>query len=183
MELINNKRGFSTLSLIVVIFVAFFIMVFATITSYAFGTADDALTQIVGTIGNDSFQEVYQDTLQKGIISMETTVPRIVSTTVLLGMVMAMMLVGWNIKKLHQIWIIIDIIIIIIAEILASIITSNFTIFINSNDAFLVIGRDILPLGSKFILNLVVIIPTVGILIMLATYYISKDKEERPFTA
>lgn len=178
MEIEKNKRGLATISLILVIVVGFFLVVFLTILSYSMGAVDGSLSQLDGNIGNDSLQEVYGDTLQLGVISMETTFPQIISISVLLGMVISMVVVGYNIKNLNQIWILVDIFILIVAEALAVLIKSLFTSYMNSNEAFLGILRDTLPFAAKFILNLPILVPTIGVVIMIATYFVAKDKEE-----
>ena len=61
---------------------------------------------------------------------------------------------------------------------IAVIIKAAFIIFMNLSPEFLTIYRDVLPLGAKFILNFPVIIPVLGVVIMGATYFITKDREE-----
>ena len=115
-------------------------MVFLVAMSWSFGLVDESFSSLDVDLGNISFQEVYDDTLGQGISSMQTTVPQILSTGILLGMVLTMLLVGWNVKKLHQIWILLDILILIVCEILAFLITVNFLEYINSNPAFVAIA-------------------------------------------
>ncbi|KKN21508.1 hypothetical protein LCGC14_0924730 [marine sediment metagenome] len=174
----NDKRGLTTFGLILVVIVALILMIFIVMLSFAMGTADQVLSQLNGTIGNTSIAETYQDTLKGGIVAMETTVPQIVSTGVLLGMILAMLIVGFNVKKIHQIWMAVDIVIIIIAEALASLVTTNFIVYISSNEAFTAIARDTLPQAAKFILNLPILVPTIGVVVMLITYFTTKEKEE-----
>ena len=174
----NDKRGLATFGLILVIIAALILMIFIVMLSFGMGTADQVLSQLNGTIGNTSIAETYQDTLKGGIVAMETTVPQIVSTGVLLGMILAMLIVGFNVKKIHQIWMAVDIVIIIIAEALASLVTTNFIVYISSNEAFTEIARDTLPQATKFILNLPILVPTIGVVVMIVTYFTTKEKEE-----
>ncbi len=174
----NNKKGLATFGLILVIIVALILMIFIVMLSFAMGTADQVLSQLNGTIGNTSIAETYQNTLKGGIVAMETTVPQIISTGVLLGMILGMLIVGFNIKKIHQIWMAVDIVIIIIAEALASLVTTNFIVYISSNEAFTEIARYTLPQAAKFVLNLPILVPTIGVVVMLVTYFTTKAKEE-----
>jgi len=178
MELRKNKRGVTTFMLIAVVFLGFALMVMLIIGSFAAGKIDDSMSELTGQLGNTSIQEVYQANLQPGIIAMKTTVPQIISTGVLLGMVICMFIVGYGTKKLKQIWILLDIGIIIAAEALSVIVKSSFIEFINLSPEMLSIARDILPLGAKFILNLPTTVPIMGAVIILATHFITKDKEE-----
>lgn len=174
----QDKKGLTTLGLFLVVIVALVLMIFIVMLSFAMGTADTVLSQLNGSIGNTSIQETYQNTLQGGIVAMETTVPQIVSTGVLLGMIIGMLIVGFNVKKLHQIWMAVDIMIIVAAEALASLVTTNFIVYIQSNEAFTAIARDTLPQATKFILNLPILVPTIGVVVMIVTYFTTKEKEE-----
>ena len=179
MEMINDKRGVTTLALIFVIIFSLIIVGLFIIGSYAFGLADDSLTKIEASIGNDSFQGVYQNTLQLGIKAMETTVPQVASIAILLGMIIVMLIIGYSSKKMNRLWLLVDIGVLIIAEILAVIVASNFSEYVSSNPAFITIVRDTLPLAAKFILNLPILVPTIGIIIMIATHLLTKEKEEK----
>ena len=178
MGIINNKKGVTTLALIFVIIFSLILVGLFIIGSYTFGLVDDSLTQIEVSIGNDSFQTVYQDTLQLGIKAMETTVPQIASIAILLGMIIVMLIIGYSTKKMGRLWMLVDIGVLIIAEILAVIVTSNFSEYVSSNPAFITIVRDTIPLAAKFILNLPILVPTIGIIIMITTHLMTKEKEE-----
>lgn len=178
-----NKKGMTTLGLLLIIFVALAIIIIMVVLSYAMGIVDNVFSQIDFTIGNNSFNETYQETLQPGLLIMETTFPAIISTGVLLGMVIGLVIVGYSVKKMNRLWILVDIFIIIVAEILAVIIRDSFVSFISSNPAFLSIAQTTLSGGAKYIVNLPIIIPTIGVLVMLATYFLTKEKEESDFEA
>ncbi len=175
---IKNKRGITTLSLILIIFLSFFLLVMMGMLSFGMNQVDESFLSIDFEIGNFSWNESYQETLQPGIIAMETTVPRTISIGVLLGMIITMLIVGFKIKKVKEYWAIIDIGIIIVAQIFSVVIRDLFVEYMNISPEFLAIYRDTLPEGAKFILNFPVVIPIIGIIIMGATYFVTKDREE-----
>lgn len=181
----ENKRGFITLTLIGVIFISLVLMVILGVTIYGFTIADNAFSQIEIDFGNNiTFNDTYSETLQPGITSIKTTVPQTISIGILLGMILCMMIVAFSAKRVGRLWIMLDIVVIIIAELGAVAIISSFTSFINSNPVYLQIFSTTLSVGSKFILNLHIIVPTVGVLVMLATYVTNireKEGEEREF--
>lgn len=179
MDLIKNKRGQGlTLGLIAIIVFALILMIILGIGSFSFGLVDEQFSQLNFTIGNISFAEEYQNTLQPGIVSLETTVPQIISVAVLFGMVILMLIVGYNAKKIDQLWILFDIFIIIGAEIIAVAIRASFVSFMNNIPGLLTVYSTTLSGGAKFILNLPTIVPTLGVLVMIATYFTNEKKEE-----
>lgn len=177
----NNKKGFTTITLIFMIFAGFALIFILGIQIYAFDLVDDSLSDIDIQLGNISFNETYEQMLQPGIIAMKTTMPRTIGIGTLLGMVIVMVIIGYKSKKIDSLWITLDILIIIIAEIISVVVRDSFTTFINSSPEFLAIFSNEIPLASKFILNLPIIVPTVGVLIIVATYFITKEPEQDVF--
>lgn len=179
MEVIRNKRGQGVvLGLIGIIIFSLILMIILGIGSFSMGLVDDQFSQLNFTIGNISFAEEYQNTLQPAIISLETTVPQIISVSVLFGMVILLLIVGYNAKKIDQLWILLDIFIIISAEVIAVAVRSSFVSFMNNTiPGLLTIYSTTLSGGARFILNLPTIVPTLGVLVMIATYFINEKKE------
>ena len=155
---------------------ALVLMIVLVVASWGFGLVDDNLSTLNFNIGNTSFNETYQNTLQPGLNFMETTVPQIISLGVLMGMIICLMIVGHLTKKVGRLWILFDIGIIIVAEVLAASVSSAFTSFINSDPQILAVASTNLSAGSKFIMNLPIIVPFAGMLIMLATHLLVKEK-------
>jgi len=174
----RNKKGVTTLTLIFIIMAALFIMIFLGAFSFSMGLVDDSMSSLTGEIGNTSIEETYQTIMQPGVLTLKTTFPQIISTGVLLGMILVMMIIGYSTKKFKQIWIMLDILVLIVAEILAVLVRRIFINFMNITPEFLEVFRDVLPGGAKFVLNLPLITPIAGVLTMVATYMITKDKEE-----
>lgn len=175
---IKNKKGASTFGIILLILVGFFLLIFMIVLSYGMGVVDDSFSKLTGSIGNTSINGTYIQLMQPGVLAVKTTFPQVVSTGVLLGMVILMVIVGYNKKKVKQVWAVLDLVILILCEALAVLIASSFQSFLDSNEAFLAIARDILPGGAKFILNMPILVPIIGAIVMLATYMITTEKEE-----
>lgn len=178
MGLKKDKRGITSLGILFIIVFALLALVIIGVLTYAMGIADSLFSQIDGTIGNTSINETYQETLGVGINAMKTTFPTILSIAILLGMVLVLVFIAYKNKKTGRLWILFDIIIIIIAEILAVLVKQGFTSYINLSPEMLAVFRDTLTGASKFMFNLPIIIPTVGALVMLLTHFITKEKEE-----
>ncbi len=177
---LKNKRGILTLMLLVLILTAFFVMIILGVGIFGLTIVDGAFGEIDNfSIGNMSFAENYQATLQPGIIAASTTGPVIISTGILLGMVFCLMLVGFTTKKISKLWILLDIIIIIVAEMIAAVISANFVIFMNITPEFLAIYSNTLSAGSRFVINLPIYVPIVGALIILTTHLTNDKKEEK----
>lgn len=179
---LQNKKGVTTLSLIFLVVFSMVLMIILVVMSWGFGLVDDSLSELDFQVGNTSFNQTYQDTLQLGINAMETKVPVIISTGVLLGMIICLMLVSYQKKRIGRLWVLFDIGVIIVAEAIAASVSSGYSSFINSDPAILLVASTTLAAGSRFILNLPIIIPFIGMLIMLATHLVVKEKasEERP---
>jgi hypothetical protein len=175
----ENKRGVTTLGLIVIIFLAFFILIILGVMSYGIGVADRSLSSLDLTIGNTTWNETYQEQMHSGMESLRTTGPQIMSIGMFFGMILCLLLVGINTKTKSNLWIMLDIGIIIIAEVVAVIISQTFrNSIMNISPELLTVFSTTLSAGSKFILNLPTIIPTVGVLVIIATYLFKKEEVE-----
>lgn len=176
----ENKRGFTTLTLLGVIFISFVVMVILGVMIYGASIVDNSFSLIEIDFGNNiTFSEVYAETLQPGLTAAKTTMPTTMSTGILLGMILCMMIVAYNTKRIGRLWLVLDIAIIIIAEMAAVLVISSFTTFINSSPELLQIFSTTLSTGSKYILNLHIIVPTIGVIVMIVTHIIGKTKEEQ----
>ena len=69
-----------------------------------------------------------------------------------------------------------DVGVMIIVEIFAGIIASSFTSLMNITPELLDVYSTTLSAGSKFVLNLPVIVPIVGVIIMIVTHIVSRIK-------
>ncbi len=175
----QNKKGFTTFSLIVMIILGLVTLIIMGIMVLGFDLVSDSLNSINLTVGNTTFNETYQDTLGQGIDAMRITVPRIISLGVLFGMILIMFLIGYYLVNIDPLWMILDFIVIIVAELLAFQVSTSFQSFINSSPEFLGVYSGTLNEAATFILRLPTIIPVVGVLIMFATYLFNKRRNEK----
>ncbi len=175
--MVANKKGVTMVTLIVLIFTCLIVMGILGVTTWTASLADESLSSIGDfAIGNQSFQEVYNQTLKPGLETASTTMPQIISMGVMLGMVILMMLVGYFSAEIGRMWILVDIAFLIIAEAIASAVSAGFVSYINSTPELLAISSGTLSEGASFVINLPIIIPPIGMLIMLATYIKVKKK-------
>lgn len=179
----ENKRGYSTLMLLAFIFMGTMVLFILGLASWAFGLFDDQISSINLNVGNQSFQEVYNQTLRQGITEMKTNVPSTMAIGLILGMILTMLMVGFKIRKMGRLWILADLGILIICEIAADKITDGFREYMNGIPGLLTTYSTTLSASATFILRLPIYIPVIGILIMLATYITyNKPKEEQEAT-
>lgn len=175
--MVVNKKGITTGMLLLYIGVALIVVAALGVISFVASLFDDSFSQIDLQLGNISFNETYQQALKPALVSIETTIPQTMSLGILMGLIIVMMYIGFNTKRLGAGWIALDVLILIIAEGLAVLVKSGFNSYINSTPELFAVFTTTLSSASKFILNLPKIIPTVGILIMIATHFVTKDKE------
>ncbi len=177
----KNKRGQLTLMLLFFVVAALLLMLVLGLSSWTFGIVDDQFRSIDFELGNISWQETYNATLGRGLSAASTTVPQLASIGLLFGMIMVMMFVGYYSGTRNKLWILLDIGIIIVAMVLASFAASSFLELMNITPELLDVYSITLSPGSKFILNLPVIVPIVGVLIMIMTNIVNKiRRKEEP---
>lgn len=172
----GNKRGQLTLMLIFFVVAALITMGILGISSWMFGMVDEQLTSIDFEVGNISWSETYNQSLGKGLEAASTTSPQIISIGLLFGMIMCMMFIGYYAGTKNKLWILLDILIIIVVEILANLCVVSFYSLINITPELLDVYSNTLSAGSKFVINLPVIVPIVGVLIMIMTNIVNKIK-------
>ena len=104
--------------------------------------------------------------------------PRIISISTILGMILILLIIGMKTERKNNLWIILDLFIIIVAEIVAVAIKVNFEEnILNLTPELYTIFTTTLAEGSKWILNMPTTIPIIGALIMLATYLLRKEEK------
>ncbi len=166
----KNKRGITSIMLIFFVFFCLFTVVIAGTVFFGLETFDNVASSIRDiNIGDQSFEETYDNTLGAGLKTVINTIS-ISAITLLLGMIIVMIIVGVKVPNQNRLWIALDIFIIVVAFILSVYISIEFNSFINSNSTFLDIYSVDLQRASTFLLNLPFIIAIVGGLIMLVTY-------------
>lgn len=176
----KNKQGQITFMVIFLVVMSLIIMTTLGITTWTFGIVDDELRSFDFDIGieNLSWQETYNKTLGIGLESASTTSPQLMSIGLLIGMILVMMFVAYHAEAKNKLWILLDIGILIVAEILAALVVSSFYQVMNITPELLDIYSNTLSAGSKFVINLPIIAPIVGVLIMIITHIANKLKKE-----
>jgi hypothetical protein len=94
----------------------------------------------------------------------------------MLGMILIMILIGYYTKS-QEIWITLDILILIVAEILAFVIKLVFKVYLKGGEIFLETARDILTFPAKFN-KYAYFSPGLWRDSFLATYMLSKEIKE-----
>lgn len=180
LNLMKKRKGqVTTLGLILIIFLAFFLLILLAILSYGVGVFDTQLSKINLTVGNTTWNATYQEQMHPGMETLRTITPQMISLGVFFGMILVLMFVGVKVKSRSNLWIIADIGVIIVCELVAVAISSAFrNTILSISPQLLTVFSSTLSGGSKFILNLPTIIPTAGILVMLATYLFKKEAVE-----
>jgi ABC-type Fe3+ transport system permease subunit len=163
--------------LVFLIFLALFGLVLLGAFYYGFSLVDDTFESINLNIGDQNFNETYQDTFGIGVKATMDSLSKM-ALMLLLGMIILMMIVGFSIPKRGRLVIILDIFIIVACFIPAVYVAQSFENFMNSTDFFLDIYSNEFQLASRFVLNLPIIITVIGFLIMVATYLIPKKQAE-----
>lgn len=168
----ENKKGFSVLMVIVFLFLAVFFVIFLSIFGYGLNLVDNSLSSINFNFSNISFSESYNDTTQKGIISTINILDTL-GVGLIFGMVIVMMIIGFNLRTNRRLLIILDIFILIISFIIQVYLVNGFN-SLATNPQFLPIFQNNLDKSSTIIYNLPFITVIVGIIIIIITYGISR---------
>jgi hypothetical protein len=177
--MVKNKKGITTFGTIIIIFVALMAIIMLAIFSYSIGIVDSNLSKINLTLGNTSFNQMYTSNMHPGMQTLQNNTPKIISIGLMIGMILCLLYVSTKTPPKSKLWIIIDILIIILAEVFAVIISLGFQNYIISiNSDLMNIYINTLSEGSKFIIYLPAIIPTIGALVMIATYILRRERSE-----
>lgn len=164
-----NKRGSSVTFGFVLIFVALLGAIFLGIVVYAFNVVNDTISQDVD-IGQVNLKEVSDATfgqINTGIKDQADTI----GILMLLGMCLLMIINGYfTAGKFPKLFFVIDIFLLALFFIPAIYVSQIYLTFINSTTVFSDTFINIIPKTSKFVLNLPLIVSTVGVLTMIVSY-------------
>ncbi len=166
--MIQNKKGMATIGIFIFIFAAFFIAIFLGITLFIFNQINDVL-DIDVDVGQVNLKDINAQTfgqINTGFINNAD----IIGMMILLSMCLLMILNGFFLgSKFPKLFFILDIFILVFVFITAVYLSQTYEIFINSTSVLDLYINDI-PNTSKFILNLPLIVGTLGALIMIFSY-------------
>lgn len=179
----ENKRGYITLGLIAIIFIAVMLLIVLGVMVYSFNLVSTSFNNIDFSLGNTTFNSTYQQNLAPGIDAMRLTVPKTIAMGTFYGMIIVMMLIAYLSYNIDPLWMLLDFPILIACEVIAFILSSSVQDFINSNSQFLnIYSTTPLYESATFILNLPVYVPIIGVLIMITTYILNKQKNKGVLT-
>lgn len=163
-----NKQATAMVGIMMYIFLTFFAILFLGLYVFGFSLISDQLNTDVD-VGQVNLRDANQQTF--GALSDALVLNAdILGIVILLGMTLVMILNGYFTAGRHNIlWLVIDFFVLIFAFILSVYIAQVYDLVINST-ALLDVYINSMPKSSKFILNLPIIVSTVGALTMVATY-------------
>lgn len=172
----KNKRGSAVVWAFVIMFAALLVSIFLGIAVYSFNLVTTTIGQDVD-VGQVNLKNVTDTTLGQlntGMINNADTI----GIVFLFGMLLLMIINGYYIgSKNPKLFFVIDIFLLALFFIPSIYISQIYETFINSSTVFQSTYIDIIPKVSKFMLNLPVIIGTVGVLTMILSYIgIRKDE-------
>lgn len=174
----KNKRGQLTLMIIFFVVAALTIMLFLGFSTWTVEIVDAQLRDIDFELGNTTWIETYDQGTGVYLEAASTTAPQLASIGILFGMIISMMFVGYYSGSRNKLWIILDIGIIIVCEAFASMAVEMFYEIINITPELLDIYTITLSAGSKFIINLPVVVAIVGFMIMVMTNIVNKMRRK-----
>ena len=170
-----NKKGLSTFSLFLYVFVIFFGVIFLGLALFIFNQINDVLDVDID-VGQFNLRNVTAQTFGKinaGFADNADTI----GVMLVLMMSFIMILNGFIVgSKFPKIFLVVDILILIFVFIVAVYLSQVYEIFINSTTLLDVYINDI-PNTSTFMLNLPLVIGTLGALIMIFSYAGIRKKE------
>lgn len=177
-----DKRGASVTQVVAFVFIAFFVVLFLGGFLYGLSLVDNAFGGLDVVIGTQNFTQAYDNTLKQGIDAV-FAVADLASLLLIFGMTILMLIVGyyWGDEN-KKFWILADFCILIVSFVVSVYLQNYFNTFITDPN-FLdpTIYTQTLAKSSALVLRLPYYVAIVGVLIMIATYALSKRKQEGAF--
>lgn len=167
--MIQNKKGMSVVGMFTFIFAVFFVAIFLGMSLFLFIQINSILDTNVD-VGQVNLQDINGLTfgqINTGFVSNADTI----GIMTLLSMSLLMILNGFFIgSRYPKLFMAIDILILVFVFILSVYISQTYELFINSTVLLSDIYINDIPNTSKFVLNLPLIVGTLGALIMIFSY-------------
>jgi len=172
----KNKSGMVTMQLFLFIFIFLFVAIFLGLAVWGFNLVNDVLDVDVD-IGQVNLRTVNNQTFGR-IAESFTDSADTIGIVLLLGMCVLMILNGYFVgSRFPKLFLIVDIFILVFIFITAIYLAQTYEIIINVDVVSDIYQTDIDDV-SKFMLNLPLIVSTVGVLIMIVSYAgIRKDDQ------
>ncbi len=181
----RDKKGLTGLMLIAYVFMSFFGILFLGIGLYSLGLFDDTMLELgemIGNISGQNFTQAYENTTQQGVNAI-FSIADVVATLLLLGLALVMIFVGyqWG-DESKRLWVIADILFIVGAFIIAVYLQIYFVEFVSGGIIDETVYTETLATSSGLIARLPFLVPTIGMLIMIVTYGLSRKKQQAAFS-
>lgn len=165
----NNKKGFSALNTIMIMFFLFVIILFLGIYGLIFYYMNFYLTSADVTIGSANLTEATELTLGK-ISNAYLDKIDYIGYIIIFALILGMGINAYYTRgKYPLLMILIDVMLLVFAYIIAVYLSNAYYTFITSSD-FLDIYINELSKSSKFILNLPIYCATIGVIMMVLSY-------------
>lgn len=173
----ENKKGMQLMTLLAAVFIIVFFTVFLGVIVFTVNTTDDAFLTVDLVLNDQNFTEVYQNTTQVAFTQIRNTADN-AGLLLILGMLIVMTLTGYMFRTDKRLWIAADIFLIVVAFVTAVYLLQGFETFVQTSANFTAVYSDDLPETFRLVNNLPILIPIFGIIIMFATYGITRKKEQ-----
>ncbi len=171
----KNKKGLTGLMAIFFVFLIFFIILFLGVQAFGVIKVRDLLSSVDFQIGNVSFNDTYNITMAPALDSIIDNSDN-AGMILIFGMIVVMLLIGFSFST-SRLWLIFDWFVIVVAFIIAVILSRAFNTFINTTPEILEIFSTDLQVSSTFMLNLPFVVIIVGFLVMILTYGVLRKKQ------
>lgn len=163
-----------TIMFIPILFVGFFFIIFIGVALYTANQVDDLMNDIdftvaENTIQNRTYGQVYNETLGEGIHSFQNNADNW-GIFLLIGTIILVVICGFVFNENQKLWLILEVLILIVVFIFATIFSYIYNDFINSDTAIFEVYSEGMTMSSTFILNLPWIIPIVWLITMILVY-------------
>ena len=168
-NILQNKKGLTTISLFLFVFAALLIIIFLGIAVFMFNTISTNL-DIDEDFGQVNLKDV--NALTFGRINQAfLDSADYIGFTILFSLVLLMFLNAYFLRgEYPRLFLIIDIVLLVFAYILSVYISETYSLLINSTSLLSNIYINMMPKSSAFILNLPNIIGIIGCIIMILSY-------------
>lgn len=165
----KNKRGSAVVFAIALIVLSFLLAVFLGVAVYSFSLVNEVLSVDV-EVGQVNLEDTVEATfgqISTALVNNADTIGIIL----LLSMCLTMMFSGYYLgSKNPKMFFIIDFFLLVLFFIPSIYVSQLYNTFISSNTVLTSTFIDTIPDVSKFVLNLPVIVGTVGVITMILSY-------------
>lgn len=173
----ENKKGRVMIMILAFVFIVVFFAIFLGSAVFMLNTTNEAFLGVDLVLNDQNFTEVYQNTTQIGINQLVSTADN-AGLLLVLGMLVVMSITGYIFRTEKRLWIAVDIFVILVAFITGVYLVQSFETFVATTVNITDVYSDDLPDTFRIVSNLPILIPVFGVIVMFATYGITRKKEQ-----